>query len=81
MINSNNIINSSKNFSVESVINLSIYNNNSKSFLSNFIKDSDDLSSFDNKSLNKLKILSYSDKNLHFICRNCQKVPIINFIS
>ena len=73
-------------------INLSDSNyniNNSQSFLSNHINDLYDSESLDNNSFNrfkenlqkKIKLSSYSVRNLHFICKNCKTIPQINFIS
>ena len=53
------------------------------SFLSNFIKDSEDSSIMSDNIKKKSKLLNivtYCEKNLHFICKKCKKVPIIKFI-
>ena len=80
--------------SLFSEINLSnsfCHLNKTKSFLSNNIIDFTD-SIFINSiishklienlnEIKKIKLASYSDINDHFICLNCKKVPIINFMS
>ena len=71
-----------------SEINL-LDSNNAPSFLSNNIISNNDSISLDSNSFNRfkenlqktIKLSTYSVSNHHFICKNCKKIPQINFIS